>query len=79
MKHLSSQQDIAELEGLDECVNLEKLSVVENRIRQIKGLDKLKNLKELYLYSNMITKIEGLQALSNLEVMRGAHALEHGA
>lgn len=45
-----TSQEIKEIANLDECVNLEKLWIIENDVKQIKGLDKLRNLRELYLY-----------------------------
>ncbi len=61
-------QEIKEIAPLDQCVNLERLWIVENEVKVIKGLSKLTKLRELYLYSNRISKMEGLQHLTNLEV-----------
>jgi len=48
---------IIRIEGLDQLVNLEILSIRNTGIKYIKGLDKLKNLKKLDLYNNRLTKI----------------------
>ena len=61
-------QDIKDIENLEDCLALERLILVENRIKKIKGVEHLTNLKELHLYSNRIVKIENLQALEQLEV-----------
>lgn len=63
-------QEIKEIGGLDQCVHLEKLWIIENEVREIKGLSKLHKLRELYLYSNRITQIKNLEELTNLEVRR---------
>ncbi|MEW5304785.1 MAG: hypothetical protein WDW36_007372 [Sanguina aurantia] len=62
-------QDICELEGLEECLQLEKLWLSENQLAEIKGLTRLVNLRELYLHSNRIRRIQGLDTLSQLEVL----------
>lgn len=66
---LGMLQGIKEIACLENCVNLEKLWIVENEIKVIQGLDNLRNLKELYLYSNRIGRIENLGQLTNLEVL----------
>jgi len=61
---------ISEIEGLDNFVNLEVLSLRNNRyITEIKGLDKLTKLRVLRLDGNSIDKIKGLDNLKNLEVL----------
>jgi hypothetical protein len=73
-------QDINEIENLEGCQALEKLYLVENRIRRIRGLESLRNLKELHLYSNRIAKIENLEALEKLEVGgRGVRGCRHAS
>ncbi len=65
-------QDLKEICNLEECVNLERLWVVENDITHIRGLGTLRNLRELFLYSNKIkvagrqTAAEGLGACGNV-------------
>lgn len=66
-------QDISELEGLEECLQLEKLWLSENQLVEIKGLSQLVNLRELYLHSNRIRKIQGLDTLKRLEVQRSCN------
>jgi Leucine-rich repeat (LRR) protein len=61
-------QGIREIRGLDQCMCLEKLWVVEGEVRAIRGLSALTRLKELYLYSNHITTMDNLSQLTNLEV-----------
>eukprot|EP01012_Entosiphon_sulcatum_P022397 TRINITY_DN2733_c0_g1_i1.p1 TRINITY_DN2733_c0_g1~~TRINITY_DN2733_c0_g1_i1.p1 ORF type:complete len:1527 (-),score=315.85 TRINITY_DN2733_c0_g1_i1:41-4621(-) len=61
--------EVAEIEGLGSCVNLERLWLNENSISRIQGLEKLTLLKELYLYNNNISKIENLERNTNLEVL----------
>ncbi|MFX1257565.1 MAG: leucine-rich repeat domain-containing protein [Promethearchaeota archaeon] len=60
-------KNISELKGLQNLVNLEKLSLKNKLISEIKGLEKLKNLKKLNLTNNKITEIKALQNLVNLE------------
>lgn len=69
---LHTQQEIQDISGLEQCVSLEKLWVVENNLRDIQGLATLTMLRELYLYSNHISRIENLGHLTNLEVGAGA-------
>lgn len=67
-----TQQEIQDISGLEQCVSLEKLWVVENNLQDIQGLAALTKLRELYLYSNHISRIENLGHLTNLEVGAGA-------
>lgn len=64
-----SQQDVRKIEGLEVCVNLEKLWLHENRIECIECLESLECLEELYLYSNQISKIAGLQRNTSLQIL----------
>lgn len=64
-------KDIAEIEGLDNCPNLEVLRLNENEITEIKGLDSLSNLQFLNFSQNKITEIKGLnnlRCLKNLDL-----------
>lgn len=64
------QQAISKIEGLDNCLELERLLLNENRIRKVEGLEKCASLKRLYLCSNLIEEIgTGLAGLRKLEVL----------
>ncbi len=59
--------NIPEIKGLDNLVNLQILYLCGNQITEIKGLDNLINLQELVLSTNQITEIKGLNNLVNLQ------------
>lgn len=65
----SGINDIAEIIGLDEQVDLIELRLSYNRITEIKGLEHLVNLENLYLNGNRIKEIKGLDNLTNLRVL----------
>jgi|GEM_PF-4574125 len=54
------------LEGLRECVKLEKLYLYNNDITDVRALAGLKNLKKLSLRGNKIADIEALKGLTEL-------------
>ena len=58
---------ITEIHGLDNLINLQILNLSNNLISEIKGLDNLINLQILDLYNNQITEIKGLENLINLK------------
>lgn len=64
----SGIQNIQDIEGLDQLVNLEKLTINSSLVTTA-GLEKLVSLKELNLGRNRITTIAGLDSLANLEVL----------
>ena len=61
-----SSKNIANLEGLQYCTNLEILSIDGNQISDITPLSKLTNLTSLGLGENQITDIGALANLTNL-------------
>jgi Leucine-rich repeat (LRR) protein len=61
-------QGIKKIEGLQSCLELEQVWLLENKISRIQGLDHLTCLRELYLYSNQLTAIEGIAKLTTLTV-----------
>ncbi|KAL4161655.1 hypothetical protein PRNP1_002207 [Phytophthora ramorum] len=69
LKELSiiNQPTICELEGLNKCVNLEKLCITECGLTRIANLGECTKLKQLNLSSNKIRRLENLDALVNLE------------
>nr|MDO8116988.1 leucine-rich repeat domain-containing protein [Candidatus Sigynarchaeota archaeon] len=62
-------QDIDYINGFDNIINVERLSLKQNRFKEIKGLDRFANLKMLELDDNLITCIEGLDKLVNLQYL----------
>ena len=66
--YLFNVQNIQQIEGLESCLELKQLWLMENKISRIQGLDQLRGLRELYLYSNQLTTIDGLSKLTNLTV-----------
>ncbi len=59
----------AQLEGLDNLINLRELHLGINHMERIEGLERLGNLEVLDLSGNFITKIEGLDGLAKLRVL----------
>ena len=62
----ASAQSIANLEGIQSCVDLAKLYLWDNKIVDISPLSNLTNLTGLYLYINEIVDISPLSSLTNL-------------
>ena len=61
------EKRIADLTGLEYCVNLQVLSLYDNNISNIPSLAGLTHLQMLYLYDNNIGDISALAGLTNLE------------
>jgi Leucine-rich repeat (LRR) protein len=61
------EKRIADLTGLEYCVNLQVLSLYDNNISNIPSLAGLTHLQMLYLYDNNISDISALAGLTNLE------------
>ena len=66
---------IEKIEGLDNLVLLEDLSLFSNHIKKLEGLDKLENLNVLSVGANVLNNLEdSLQYLfklrNNLEVLK---------
>ena len=61
-----SFSEITNLEGIQNCINLEYLSLGGNNISDIKPLSNLVNLSELHLANNNISDIKPLSNLVNL-------------
>ena len=62
----SNIDSIADIEGISELYNLEKLGLSNSNIDKIINLHKLVNLKYLSLANNKISEIESLDNLTNL-------------
>jgi Leucine-rich repeat (LRR) protein len=56
------------IENLD-GLRLQKLNLMNNKIRSISGLDNLETLLMLNLSKNLITRLKGLQGLANLRYL----------
>ncbi len=67
--HKLGIEDIAEIKGLQDLMDLEYLNLTKNKIKEIKGLENLANLKELYLGENQIEEIKGLESLTDLRFL----------
>lgn len=63
-----SYNGIEIIENLDNS-NLQKLNLMNNKIRGISGLDNLNSLIELNLSKNSISRLKGLQSLINLRYL----------
>lgn len=63
------ENEITEIKGLENLINLQRLYFSRNKITEIKNLDNLINLQELYLNDNQITEIKGLNNLFNLKAI----------
>ncbi len=63
-------ENMSEIKGLENLVNLEELYLGGNEITEIKNLNNLINLHSLRLGGNKISEIKGLDALTNLESLR---------
>ena len=63
----ATDRRIADLTGLEYCVNLQVLSLYDNNISNIPSLAGLTHLQMLYLYDNNISDISALAGLTNLE------------
>ena len=66
---LLSSNQISKIEGLENLVNLNELSLYKNQISKIEGLETLVQLKALYIFANQISKIERLETLIQLEIL----------
>ncbi|GMF30965.1 unnamed protein product [Phytophthora lilii] len=69
LKELSiiNQPTICEIEGVNNCTNLEKLCITECGLTIIMSLGNCTKLKQLNLSSNKIRRLENLDTLVNLE------------
>ncbi|MFX0082219.1 MAG: leucine-rich repeat domain-containing protein [Candidatus Hodarchaeota archaeon] len=65
----SNIDNLSDVKGLGNLINLSKLILNFNRITEIEGLDNLINLKSLHLQWNNIREIKGLEHLNNLEYL----------
>jgi Leucine-rich repeat (LRR) protein len=69
LEHLDlSFNQIEIIENLD-GLRLQKLNLMNNKIRSISGLDNLETLLMLNLSKNLITRLKGLQGLANLRYL----------
>ncbi len=64
-----SDNQIKEIKGLENFLNLEFLKLNNNQITQINGLEQLKNIEKLTLRNNRISEIKGLDNLSKLKYL----------
>lgn len=60
-------EDLSEIEGIKEALELKNLHLSRNRITEINCIDSLKNLEGLFLDDNQIQEIKGLENLKNLK------------
>uniref|UniRef100_A0A914MZD2 HMG box domain-containing protein n=1 Tax=Meloidogyne incognita TaxID=6306 RepID=A0A914MZD2_MELIC len=60
---------LTEIQGIENLINLEILDLSYNRIGKIKGLSTLSKLRKLFLINNKIEQIEGLEGLILLELL----------
>jgi len=61
LRTIGAGNQIKEIGGLDELVNLTRLTLSFNEITEIKGLENLEKLRYLDLSFNYITEIKGLE------------------
>ncbi|CEG45969.1 Protein phosphatase 1, regulatory subunit, and related proteins [Plasmopara halstedii] len=71
LKELSivNQTTICEIEGVNQCTNLESLCITECGLTRIANLANCTKLKHLNLSSNNLQKLENLDTLVNLETL----------
>ena len=62
-------EDLEQIKGLDQLLNLEYLILDDNNITEIKCLENLTNLKELSIKRNKLSEIKELQNLKNLQIL----------
>ncbi|EGZ23505.1 hypothetical protein PHYSODRAFT_479207 [Phytophthora sojae] len=62
-----NQPTICELDGVSNCINLEKLCITECGLTKIANMGNCTKLKQLNLSSNKIRRLENLDALVKLE------------
>uniref|UniRef100_A0A915N2K8 High mobility group box domain-containing protein n=1 Tax=Meloidogyne javanica TaxID=6303 RepID=A0A915N2K8_MELJA len=60
---------LTEIQGIENLINLEILDLSYNRIGKIKGISTLSKLRKLFLINNKIEQIEGLEGLILLELL----------
>ncbi|XP_063803841.1 leucine-rich repeat-containing protein 9 isoform X2 [Pseudophryne corroboree] len=65
------------IEGLENCLQLQKLFLYNNRITTIEALENLTKLEVLWLNDNEIERIQGLDTLQNLKELNLAANLIH--
>uniref|UniRef100_A0A3B4DQA9 Leucine rich repeat containing 9 n=1 Tax=Pygocentrus nattereri TaxID=42514 RepID=A0A3B4DQA9_PYGNA len=63
------------ISGLENCLQLQKLFLYDNKISKISSLELLINLQVLWLNSNCVSEIEGLSTLENLKELNLADNL----
>lgn len=63
-----SDNEITEIKGLDNLVNLERLNCSWNQLTKL-DLSRLFNLKYVYCYINNITEFKGFEKLDNLRLL----------
>jgi internalin A len=63
------KRGIANLEGIQHCVDLTTLWLSNNQIRDISALSELTNLRTLWLSNNQIRDISALSGLTNLTTL----------
>ncbi len=66
----ASSQGITDITGIEYCINLQNLSLLNNHIPDIRPLAGLENLQYLNLYHNQIADISALSRLVNLQTLR---------
>jgi internalin A len=57
---------LTSLEGIENCINLERLSCWNNQLTSLKGIENLTNLKRLYCSYNQLTSLKGIEKCTKL-------------
>ena len=65
--HGHDENQVTEISGLENLINLQELRLNGNNITKLEGLGKLTNLRELWIQYNQLTEIKGLENLKDLE------------
>ncbi|KKM02426.1 hypothetical protein LCGC14_1784580 [marine sediment metagenome] len=66
-------ENISDIMGLKDLINLQSLMLNDNNIKEITGLEFLRNLQSLSINNNNLTKIEGLEENTSLRSLSLQH------
>ena len=67
---IGNKREIAEISGVEYCVNLVKIELMENSISDISKLSHLTNITDLNFFKNQIIDISPISGLTNLTNVR---------